>query len=116
MRTSLSLSAAPSGGGTYVYVTGRRVGAGQEYRARLRFLTDGTVRAALTRVAGGETVLGGEVVVPGVTYTPGTVVHVRLQVTGTGTTELAAWVWAAGSDEPVEPTVTRSDTTASLQA
>ncbi|MGY1909672.1 radical SAM protein, partial [Modestobacter sp. SYSU DS0902] len=115
---TLAVDGAPTGGGTYVYVTGRRVSATELYRARLRFLTDGTVRVAITRLAGSfsETLIGSEVTVPGLAYTPGTGLQVRFQVSGTGTTELSTTVWAAGSDEPVEPTVTRTDSTASLQA
>ena len=40
----------------------------------------------------------------------------RLQLVGEGTTELAATVWTVGSSEPATPTVTRTDTTAALQA
>jgi PKD repeat protein len=118
LRTSVSLSAAPTGGGTFVYVTGRRVAAQQEYRARLRFLANGTVGVAVTRLAGSatETLVGGEVVVPGVTYMAGTALQLRLQVSGTGTTTVSATVWAAGAAEPATPTVTRTDTTASLQS
>jgi hypothetical protein len=39
-----------------------------------------------------------------------------VQVSGTGTTNLAATVWADGSAEPAVPTVSRTDTTAALQA
>ena len=57
-----------------------------------------------------------DVVVPGLTYVPGTALSVRLQVSGTGTTQLTATVWAAGSPEPATPTVARADTEAALQA
>ncbi|MGY1809659.1 PKD domain-containing protein [Blastococcus sp. SYSU D00669] len=116
--TTVSLSAAPTGGGTSVHVTGRRVGTNLEYRARLRFLADGTVRVAFTKLAGsaGEALIGAEVVVPGLTHTPGTPLSVRVEVSGTGTTSLAATVWPAGSAEPTAPTVTRTDGDAALQA
>ncbi|SHF73640.1 PKD domain-containing protein [Geodermatophilus nigrescens] len=118
VRTTVTLGAAPTGGGASVYVVGRRVGADQEYRARLRLLADGTVRVAVTRLAGtgAETIVGTEVVVPGLSSTAGTPVAVRFVVDGTGTTALAATVWAAGQAEPATPTLTRTDTTASLQA
>jgi hypothetical protein len=90
----------------------------QEYRARLRFLANGTVGLAITRLSGtsSEALVGSEVLVPGLTYTPGQVLRVRLQVSGTGTTTLAASVWVDGATEPATPTITRTDTTASLQA
>ena len=50
----------PTGNGTYVYVTGRRVGVVQEYRVRVRVLSDGRVALAFSRlVAGAETFPGG---------------------------------------------------------
>ncbi len=117
VRTTVSLSAVPTGTGASVYVVGRRVAAGQEYRARLRFLTDGSVRLAVVRLVGGtESVVGAEVAVPGLTYTPGTPLAVRLVVDGSGTTTLAASVWVAGRTAPATPLVERTDTAASLQA
>jgi PKD repeat protein len=118
LLTSFSLSAPPTGGGVNVSLTGRRVGANLEYRARLRFLANGSVALAFTRLAGtsADALIGAEMVVPGLSYTPGTTLQVRVEVTGTGTTQLAATVWTAGSPEPASPTLTRTDTTASLQA
>ncbi|WP_324276046.1 hypothetical protein [Blastococcus brunescens] len=118
LRTTLALEGTPSGGGAYVYVAGRRISATEQYRAQLRFLADGTVRVAVTRLGGStnDVLIGGEVVVPGVSSTAGTPLNVRLQISGTGTTELAATVWAAGTDEPTTPTLTRTDGTPSLQA
>ncbi|MGK5114684.1 PKD domain-containing protein [Geodermatophilus sp. CPCC 205506] len=116
-RTSFSLSSMPTGNGTYVYVTGRRVGSGEEYRVRVRVQADGSVGLALSRVSGGtEAFPGGEVVVPGLTYTDGGTLDVRLQVSGTGTTEVRATVWAAGTAEPGTPQLVRTDATAALQA
>jgi hypothetical protein len=115
---SFSASSAPTGSGTSVYVTGRRLGANQEYRVRVRLLADGTVALAFSRLADGaaEAFPGGELIVPGLTYTPGTTLDVRLQTSGTGTTTLRATVWTHGTTEPATPTLTRTDTTASLQA
>jgi PKD repeat protein len=116
--TTFSLSAAPTGSGASVYVTGRRVGTNLEYRARLRFLANGTVGLAFTKLAGSssEVLIGGEVIVPGLSYSPGAPLNVRVQVSGTGTTQLAATVWPAGSAQPGTATVTRTDTEATLQA
>ena len=118
LRTTVTLSAVPTGSGASVYVTGRRVGTNQEYRARLRFLADGSVRLAFTDLAGSatEALVGSEVTVPGLTYTAGTPLAVRVQVDGTAPTTLSASVWKAGTAEPATPTLTRTDTTASLQA
>jgi hypothetical protein len=107
----------PTGGGTYVYLTGRRVSAGNEYRVLVKVMADGRVSLTLSRLAGGtEAWPGGEVVVPGLTYRAGTPLHVRVQVSGTGTTRVTASVWADGTAEPTTPQLVRTDTTATLQA
>ncbi|MGY1814260.1 PKD domain-containing protein [Blastococcus sp. SYSU D00820] len=116
VRTSFSLSAMPTGGGTYVYVSGRRVASGEDYRVRVKVAADGSVTLALSRITGGvESFPGGEVTVPGLTYTAGTPLNVRAQFSGTGTTTITAAVWADGAAEPATPQLTRTDTTAALQ-
>jgi hypothetical protein len=98
-------------------VAGRRVGTNLEYRARVRFLSNGTVGLALTKLEGSatEALIGKELIVPGLTYTPGTAINARVMVWGTGTTQLSAAVWAAGTTEPVLPTITGTDTATTLQ-
>jgi PKD repeat protein len=116
--TTFSVDAVPTGAGTYVYVTGRRVGAGNEYRVRVRLLPGGGVALALSRLlANAESFPGGEIVVPGVTYTPGAKLDVRVVVTGfgSGTTSLATTVWSAGTAEPTAPQMVRTDSSAALQ-
>ncbi|GAB3201009.1 hypothetical protein GCM10027261_34480 [Geodermatophilus arenarius] len=116
VRTAFTLAATPTGNGTYVYVGGRRVGA-DEYRVGVRVLPDGRVGLTLSRLAGGtEAWPGGEVLLPAGTWTAGNALNVRVQVSGTGTTTVRATVWGAGTAEPAAPQLTRTDTTASLQA
>jgi PKD repeat protein len=116
VSTNVTVASTPTGGGASVYVIGRRVNAnGHEYRARLRFLANNTVRLALVRMVPGEQLIGTEILLPG-TYTPGSLLNVKLRVTGTGTTALSATVWPSSATEPVVPSITRTDTTASLQA
>jgi PKD repeat protein len=112
------LGQAPTGGGVNVLFTGRRVALNQEYRLRLRFLANGQVWAGWTRLNGttADTLIGAEFLLPGGAYTPGTQLRVRLDVTGTGTTQLNARIWAATAAEPTTWTLSRTDTTASLQA
>jgi hypothetical protein len=117
VRTTVSLSSVPTGGGATVYVTGRRVTAANDYRGRVRILADGSVRLSVVRFANStEALIGSEVLVPGLTYTAGKELELRVTVSGTGTTALTATLWAAGSAEPATPTISRTDTTAGLQA
>ncbi|HEY0450937.1 PKD domain-containing protein, partial [Actinophytocola sp.] len=51
--TSFSLDAMPTGGGTMVFVSGRRVASNQEYRVRVRFAPDGQVGLSVSRLSGG---------------------------------------------------------------
>jgi len=117
LRTSVALDKVATGGGTYAYVTGRKVAQNSEYRASLRFRTDG--RAAVTlhalRGTSSAVTIGADTLVPGA-VTAGTKVNVRLQVTGTGTTTVRVKTWVAGTAEPERWTLTATDTTASLQA
>ena len=120
LRTSFDLDVTPTGNGTYVYVTGRRISNNNEYRVRVRVLADGRVALALSRLTSATTPIeafpGGEIVVPGLTYAAGQTLNVRVQVSGTGTTTIGASVWLAGGTEPVAPNMVRTDTTAALQA
>ena len=121
IRTSFNLSATPTGNGTYVYVTGRRVSNNNEYRVRVRVLADGRVALTVSRLTtSGTTVTegfpGGETIVPGLSYTVGDSLNVRVQMSGTGTTQITASVWPATGTEPVTPNMIRTDTTVGLQA
>ncbi|WP_456600671.1 PKD domain-containing protein, partial [Blastococcus sp. SYSU DS0616] len=115
--TSFSPTTMPTGGGTYLYVTGRRVASGEEYRVRVRVLADGRVALALSRLTGGtEAFPGGEVFVPGLTWTEGTSLLARVEVSGTGSTAITGRVWAEGAPEPEDPQLTATDSTPALQA
>jgi hypothetical protein len=107
----------PTGTGTYVYVTGRKVAANSEYRAALRFRPDGSVVVGLTAFKGSTTgsSLAAETLVPG-KVAAGAKVNVRLEVSGTGSTVIRAKAWADGSPEPTAWTVSATDGTAALQA
>ena len=113
LQVDLSLAAAPTGGGTYVYVVGRRTAAGH-YRGVVRFLADGSMRLSVSKVVSNAEKTLRTVVLPG-TYTPGTVLHVRLDLAGTGTTALNAKAWAAGTAEPGAWQVSATDSDAALQ-
>jgi hypothetical protein len=117
VRTSFSLTSMPTGSGTWVYVSGRRVDAANEYRVLAKVAANGQVSLSLSRIAGGvESWPGGEVVVPGLVYAPGMTLNAHVQVSGSGTTAVNATVWAEGTPEPGSPQLVRTDTTAALQA
>ncbi|MGY1809661.1 PKD domain-containing protein [Blastococcus sp. SYSU D00669] len=118
LLTSFTLDMTPTGAGTYLYVTPKRVSTGNEYRVRVRITPTGQVYVGLSRlVAGAETFPFGESLLPGVTHTAGQTLNVRVVQTGagTGTTTLATRVWAASGAEPAAAQATWSDTTAALQ-
>jgi PKD repeat protein len=121
LTTSFSLDVPPTGSGTYVYVTTRRVSTNNELRVRVRVLPSGQVAVALSRLTSGTTVSeafpAGETTLPGVTYAAGQTLNVRIVQTGTGsgTLALATKVWTTGGTEPAAPQVTYTDSTAVLQ-
>jgi PKD repeat protein len=115
MQVNVSLDHAPTGGGTWVYLTSRWTGSNY-YRAVVRFVPDGSVALGLSRVVNGAETSIQSVNLPGLTYTPGTVLRVRFDTSGTDVTTLKAKAWVTGSAEPAEWQVVATDTTEVLRA
>ncbi len=107
-----------TGNGIYLYLVGRHVSTNNEYRARIRILSNNTVALAVTKLANSatETVIGSEVTLTGVTYTPGMMLNVRYQVTGTSPTTLRLKAWPSSSTEPTAWRITTTDNTSGLQS
>jgi PKD repeat protein len=106
---------APTGGGQYVSVIGRRVSATVDYRAKVRMAAGGAVAVWLTRnQSGAETVLSSATLA-GVNYAVGDSLRVRLQVTGAAPTTLRVKVWENGTSEPGAWSLTSTDNTAGFQ-
>ena len=117
VNVKVSFDRASTGGGIYFAVQGRRINSSNDYRVKVRVLSNNTVSAQLVRTIGGvETVIQNLATVPGLTYSVGDVLRVRLQADGVGTTQLRAKVWKDGTVEPATWLLQASDTTASLQA
>jgi hypothetical protein len=115
MRTSPDK--VPTGSGDYSALIVRRVSSGNEYRARLHFLVNGTLALSLSKVIGGaETVLVTDNVVAGLTFTLGASYDIRVQVSGTNPTTVQARAWLDGTTEPSTWTFNTTDATAALQA
>jgi chitodextrinase len=116
VSVDFSADKVATGSGVYVTVTGRRVSAGNEYRARVRIGSSGALFLQVSRLVGGvETGLVSERVVAGLTFAPGVALSVRLQVTGSSPSVVRARVWQAGSVEPGVWLVSGSDSAAVLQ-
>ncbi|MDH2428942.1 LamG-like jellyroll fold domain-containing protein [Sphaerisporangium sp. TRM90804] len=114
---TFSSDKAATGNGVYVWNVGRAVSGAGDYRARVRLLAGGGVGLLVSRTdaANTETALVGEQTVSGLTYTAGTALKLRLAVTGTSPTTVAAKVWAAAGAEPASWQVSATDSTADLQ-
>ena len=113
MQTDVLVEKAPTGGGSFVSLVGRNIGASTRYTAQLRYSATGSVTLSLTSVVNAtETVLGSYRMPAN--YTPGSVLKVRFEAVGTGTTTLRAKVWASGTLEPAWQ-ATATDSTAALQ-
>ncbi len=117
VKADLAFDKAQTGGGSYVAVVGRRIDASNDYRLKLRVQPGGAVMAQLVRVVNGtETAIQTINTVPGLTWNADEVLKVRFQVSGTGTTNLAAKVWKDGTAEPATWQLSGADTVAGLQA
>ena len=99
-----------TGSGSYISVMGRRVGS-DDYRARVKILSGGTVQLQLLR--GGTTLQASTIA--GLSYATNDQLQVRLQVFGTAPTTIRAKVWATGAVEPTNWQLSRTDSTAALQ-
>jgi hypothetical protein len=109
----VALDKVPTGGGTYTSLIVRRIGT-SDYRLKLRNTATATTLQLTRMVSGTETALT-TYDVPGLVYQVGDVLRLRLQVSGSGTTTLAAKVWKVGSVEPGTWMTTTTDNTADLQ-
>jgi hypothetical protein len=110
----VAIDKLPDVGSVYIGLTGRGNGT-DSYRGSALIGTNGAVRVNVSKVvAGVETAVSTTVTVAGVTYTPGSTLHLRMQVTGTGTTTIKVKAWTAAT-EPTAWLVTSTDATASLQ-
>lgn len=110
ITASVSADGVATGGAATANVIARQVGA-STYSARVRYEVGGGVRLYLLR----DEVALGSYLMPGFTYTPGTVLNVKMSITGTNPTTLAAKVWAATDAEPVDWQVSATDSTAAMQ-
>ncbi len=116
VRVSVATDKAPTGGGQYVSVLGRRVSSTTDYRAKLHLASNGTVSLWVARMAGGTETLVSGGRVTGLAYAVGDRLEVRLSVTGTNPTTVRAKVWKAGTTEPTAWSTSGTDSTAALQA
>ncbi|WP_235529248.1 PKD domain-containing protein [Phycicoccus sp. Root101] len=106
---------APTGGGQYVSLIGRRVSASVDYRAKVRMASNGQVTLWLVRNTGGTETLISSSTISGLAYAAGDQLRVRTQVTGTSPTTVRAKVWKSTATEPASWTLTTADSTAGLQ-
>jgi hypothetical protein len=110
VQTDVILPQAPTGGGTFVSLGGRQVGA-TDYRTTLWFQSDGAVNIRLDRmIEWNETILVSRRLLDG--YQPGSSVTVRFEVEGS---TLRVKAWLTGTAEPAAWTLTTTDSTAGLQ-
>ena len=118
LSTSFGLSKAPVGGtaGVDQSVVVRRVPGVGDYRAKVRIMPNGTVTLGLARTSasGVQTMIAAGKTLA-LKYTAPSLLWVRVQAVGTGTTALHAKVWAAGTSEPAAWQVDGVDKTPALQ-
>ncbi|MGY1809583.1 LamG-like jellyroll fold domain-containing protein [Blastococcus sp. SYSU D00669] len=118
VTASFTLSSAPTGTGTDVYLTSRRMANGDEIRVRARVAPTGAITLTYSRRVGGVETLpaAGNVTVNGVTWTAGATLNVRVQTsTANGTTTTRAKVWLSTGTEPTGWQMTYGDATAAVQ-
>ena len=115
LELAITTDKAPTGGGQYVSIIGRRVGTA-DYRAKVRFAAGGATAVWLTRNEGATETVLTSLTVPGLVYNAGDRMQVKLQTWGTSPTTMRVKIWKAGTTEPAAWTLTTTDSAAALQA
>jgi len=116
LSVSVRSDKAASGYRQAVYLVARRVRSNTEYRVRVQATTSQLWLQLQKVIDGKSTSLGNPVSLPGISYVANKTLRLRLQATGTGPTTLRVKAWPAGTSEPGDWPLTRSDTQAALQA
>lgn len=114
--TDFALDQVPVGGTYYHQVLARMSGTTSYYMLTARIETTGALRVYVSRVVSGTETVLRTVAYTSFGYAAGERLSMRLDVSGTGTTNLAAKVWRATGTEPATAQVTATDTTAVLQS
>jgi CSLREA domain-containing protein len=116
LNFKVSTDKAAVGGNQFIYAIARRVSATTEYRAQLRFATNGAVFIQGSSVTNNvETGIGSAVQVPGLTHAPGAAIRMRAQFTGTNPTTIRIRAWLDGTTEPTTWQYTATNSAAALQ-
>ncbi len=111
---TVSLDKIGNGGGTYLGLSGRRIGIA-EYRGKVKVSATGSIALRLTRHSGtSETTLAQSS--PGITLTAGQRLNLRVEVTGIAPTTVRARTWLQGTPEPASWDLSVTDNTAGLQS
>ncbi|MFC9976912.1 LamG-like jellyroll fold domain-containing protein [Spirillospora sp. NPDC127200] len=116
VKVKVAVNKLTTGNGVAIWLVGRKVPGGGEYRARARLLPNGGIGLQFSRTdaAGKETMIGAEKVLLGVTYKAGAGMWMRMEAGGSPTS-LKAKVWPNnGSAEPGWQ-ISATDSTAALQ-
>lgn len=115
MTFDVSMDKSATGGGIYVEALGRTVPGVGSYSANIHVLSTGVMQAVVMKTVGTTETNLANGLLTGLTYTGGETLHVRLQVTGSGSTQLKLKVWK-GDTEPTNWQLSATDSTSALQA
>jgi PKD repeat protein len=111
VTTTVRFGALPVGGSLYASLVGRRTGT-HDYSATAIVAANGAVHLSFgrdsTTIASSGTI--------GSPIAAGTLLHVRMQTVGSGTTTVRARVWVDGTAEPTTWQLSKTDATAANQA
>lgn len=115
VNAKVSVDTNTTGGGvqnTYIV----RANGNSDYRLTLTFHGDKQIRVNLTRVVSGAATSLGDAKITAWTFATGDVINVKFAAIGEGTTTLQATVWKDGTAEPTTATLSRTDSSATLQS
>jgi sugar lactone lactonase YvrE len=112
----ISVDKLPTGTAHYIYIIGRHISTGNEYRMRISIGSNGDVKLQGETIIGGtETMLGSQSTAL-INITANQAFDIRAQFTGSAPTSLSAKVWLDTNSEPSGWGWQTTDSTSVLQA
>jgi hypothetical protein len=115
VSVNVATDVLPGSNGYFVNLVGRSVSGQGDYRTKTRISADGSVAVWLLRSSGANETVFASTVLQGVKVGAGEKLRIRLQVGGTGTTQLRTKAWKTGGTEPSSWLLSGTDNYSGLQ-
>jgi hypothetical protein len=115
LSLAINVNSLAGSTGHWIDLIGRDVTGQGRYAAQLELANDGKLNVWLVKDVNGTRTSFASGTVSGLAFNPANTLRARLQVTGTGPTNMRVKVWSDGATEPATWALSASDATSGLQ-